>query len=570
MPGKKIVIIGGIAVGPKVASRVRRLDPEAEITIIEKNDLFSYAGCGLPYYLSGQVSDFKDLMSTPAGVIRDVQFFKNVKNVKVEARTFAEEIDRENKVVKAVRLDTGERVEYPYDKLVLATGGKPQVPDIEGNDLEGVFKLRSILDGLEIKKWVDGSGEGNVAIIGAGLIGLEMAEAFIEKGHRVVLVELEEHILPKTLDVETALLLQRYLASRGVEIYTSTRVLSIAGDSSGMVQSVTTDRGEITVSGVLLAAGVRSENRLAREAGLQIGKHGGVAVNDRMETSDPDIYAGGDTVEVKHVISGEDAYLPMGSTANKQGRVIGDNICGTASTFPGVLGTMVMKILDFTVAKTGLTEAEARRAGFETVTALNPAPDRAHYYPGAKPIFLKGIADKKTGRLIGFQGIGPGDVAKRLDIAVTAISAGMGVKEIFNLDLGYAPPYSNALDNIINLASILENKIEGVGRGISPLAVREMMSNGDDLLLLDVRSPAEYNEMRIKDERVMLVPLGKLRSVLSELPRDKKMVAFCKTSLRGYEASTILKGGGVKDVAFMDGGLIMWPFEVDRSPLLEK
>lgn len=570
MSAKRVVIIGGVAVGPKVASRVRRLDHGADITVIEKNDLFSYAGCGLPYFLSGQVGDFKELMCTPVGVVRDVQFFKNVKNVRVESRTFAEDIDRNNKIVRAVKLETGEKVEYPYDKLVLATGGEPHVPDIAGNDLEGVFKLRSILDGLEIKKWIEKNITGSVAIIGAGLIGLEMAEAFLATGNKVTLVEMENHILPKNLDFDTALLLERYLRSRDVDIYTSTKVLSIEGDASGRVQKVKTDKGDIQCNGVLLAAGVRSKNRLASRAGLAVGKRGGIAVNEKMETSDPDIYAGGDSVEVKHIVSGKHCYYPMGSTANKQGRVIGNNICGISDVFPGVVGTVVMKILDFTVARTGLTESEARAAGFDTVTALNPAPDKAHYYPEAKPIFLKGIADRKTGRLIGFQGIGPGDVAKRLDIAVTAISAGMDVKGIFNLDLGYAPPYSNALDNIVNLASILENKMRGIGKGVSPLEVREMMNGNNDILMIDVRTPAEFNEMRIKSSRVKWIPLGKLRSCLSEIPKDKKVITFCKTSLRGYEASMILSGEGVSDVAFMDGGIIMWPFETDRSPVTER
>jgi rhodanese-related sulfurtransferase len=311
-----------------------------------------------------------------------------------------------------------------------------------------------------------------------------------------------------------------------------------------------------------MAVGVRPNDQLARNAGLEVHEKGGILVNEQMQTSDPDIYAGGDCVLCKHLISGQMVYVPLGSTANKHGRVIGTNLAGGKAAFPGILGTAVAKHCDFNIGCTGLTEKKARELGYNVVTTLSPAPDHAHYYPGAKVIFVKLVADADTRKVLGVQVVGPGEASKRVDVVATALSFGATIDDLATLDLGYAPPYSGALDNIIHAANIIRNKLDGIASTISPIEVKAKADAGEDFVLLDVRGPAEYQTMRIKDPRVKLVPLGKLRASLDELPKDAEIIPLCKISLRGYEAQRILQGAGFENVRFMDGGVVAWPYEI--------
>ena len=285
-------------------------------------------------------------------------------------------------------------------------------------------------------------------------------------------------------------------------------------------------------------------------------------MDERMKTSDPYIYACGDCCESVHIITGKKVLIPLGSTANKQGRVAGINAAGGDATFTGVLGTTILRVFDINVGKTGLTETDARLLGYDAETVLSPAPDRAHFFPGAKPINLKLVADRTNGKVLGLQAVGPGAVDKRVDTAVAAITFGATARQIAQLDLGYAPPFASAMDNLIVAADILKNKISGEARGISPLEVRKKMEAEEDIILLDVRTPAEHAEVRIRGAK--LVPLGMLREKLGELPRDKEIIAFCKLSLRGYEAQKILDAAGFTNVKFMDGGVLAWPFEYEK------
>jgi NADPH-dependent 2,4-dienoyl-CoA reductase/sulfur reductase-like enzyme/rhodanese-related sulfurtransferase len=557
-----VVVIGGVATGPKAAARLRRLDPEADITIVEKGEILSYAGCGMPYAISGDVEDFRSLYATPSGVPRDPQFFMNVKNIRVLDRTLAQSIDRKEKTVKILRLETGESGTLPYDKLVLATGGQPVDLPVEGTGLKQVFRLWKPEDALAIREAVISTNAKAAVIIGGGLIGVEMAEAFTRRGLDVTIVEMLPHLLPGLLDEEVAAYLTRYLRSQGVEILAGTRVTRIEGDNRGNVAKVIAGNSEIPADIVLISIGVRPDTILAREAGLLLGKTGGLAVNEYLQTSDPDIYAGGDCVENTHRLTGEKVFVPMGSTANKQGRIIADNIMGLREKFKGILGTAVVKILDYNVAKTGLTERQAREAGFDVVTALNPSMDSAHYYPTHKPMLLKLIADRKTGRLLGLQAVGPGETVKRADVLATALDFGATVEDLPSFDLGYAPSYSTAIDIAAHAANILRNKISGIAKALPSSEVKRKIERGEDFIWLDVRSPAEHREKRIEDPRIRLIPLGMLRQRLHELPRDGEIITFCKISLRGYEAQTILNGAGYKDVTFMDGGIDAWPYEV--------
>lgn len=555
----KVVVIGGVAAGPKTASRIRRLCGDAEVTVVEKGEFLSYAGCGLPYYISGMVKDQNELMATPVGTVRDSVFFRNVKDVHVMNHTEATAIDRKNKTV-AIRDADGGTQQLEYDKLVLATGAASFIPPIPGVGLKNIFNLKDIHDADAIKDTLAEHKALNAVIVGGGLIGVEVAEAFHEMGCRITIIEFLPHILPM-MDPEMAALVEGHFEAKGVKIQTGTRVTEFTG--ADRVEKVVTDRGDFPADLVIMAVGIRPATQLAVDAGLDIGPTRAIAVNEQMQTSDPDIYAVGDCAEKKNIVTGKPCYVPLGSTANKEGRVAANAICGRNDAFPGVLGSAICKIFNFSVARTGLGEREAREAGYDVVTCLAPAPDKPHFMPSAKPLFLKLMADRKTRKLLGAQATGPGNADRRIDIVATALSAGMTVDQLAHLDLSYAPPFSPAVDNILVAANILRNKIDGDMDGITPVDVLAMRESGADFTLLDVRSPAEDGQMRI--EGSVNIPLGTVRKRMGELDRNKPVVAFCKISLRGYEAALILKQAGFTDVKVMDGGILMWPGRLIRG-----
>ena len=396
----------------------------------------------------------------------------------------------------------------------------------------------------------------DVVIVGGGLIGVEVTEALVAKGCRVTVVEMLPQILTM-LDWEMAKLVEQHMESYGVKALTDTKVTEIEGKA--YVTGVVTDRGAISADMVVMAVGVRPNVDLAKIAGLEIGETGAIRVDEHMRTSDPNVYACGDCVECKNLITDKPCFVPLGSTANKQGRVAAINICGGQDSFPGVLGSSVCKVFDFCVARTGLTEADARRQEFDVESVLTPAPDKAHYMPTAKTLMLKLVVDRQNRRLLGAQAIGPGDGSKRIDVAAVAISAGMTVDQLAKADLCYAPPYSPAMDNIITASDVARNKLNGDMVGISPMEIHKMQDNGEDFVLLDVRSPAELDEVRLPGS--VNIPLGALRKRLDELDKEKETAVFCKISLRGYEAALILKAAGFEKVKVMDGGVVMWPYD---------
>ncbi len=556
----KVVVVGGVAAGPKVASKIVRLNPDATVTIIEKGEFLSYAGCGLPYYVSGVVKEQAELMCTPVGVVRDSVFFQKVKNVRVLNHTEATMVDRSGKRVQ-VRGREGAESWLDYDKLVLATGGNPVVPPLPNIELDNIFTLHGVHDAEGIKTLLSQDKARDVVIVGGGLIGLEATEALVEKGCRVTVVEMLPQILGM-LDWEIAKLVEQHLESHGVKVLTGTKVESFKGN--GKVEQAVTDRGKLSADMVVVAIGVRPNVKLARDAKLEIGTTGAIKVDRHMRTSDPDIYAAGDCVECVDLLTSKPCYVPLGSTANKQGRVAANSICGRADAFPGVLGSTVCKVFDYCVARTGLSEATARKLGYDVVTAMAPAPDKAHFMPAAQPLLLKLVADKNSRRLFGAQATGPGTGDKRIDVAAMAITGEMTVDQLANADLCYAPPYAPAMDNIITAANVARNKLDGHMVGVSPVEVHRMIQEGVDFVFLDVRSPGEYEQVRLPG--ATLIPLGALRGRLDELPKAKDIVAFCKISLRGYEAALILKAAGFDQVRVMDGGIAMWPFEKSSGP----
>lgn len=559
---KKILIIGGVATGPKAASRARRCDPDAEITIVEQGDYISYAGCGLPYSISGIIKESHDLMSTGAGILRDASYFKNTKNINVFIGTRAEFIDRKNKTVHTTDLSTGKHMKMPYDKLVIATGAITPVPNIKGINLKNIFKLRTPQDAIEIREIVSQGKIKNAVIIGAGFIGLETAEALASHKLNITVIEMLDNVLPRVLDSDMAMLVSNYLMEMGVEIKTNCRVIEFGENNDGAVKTVITEKESIDADIAILTTGVAPNVKLAVDAGLKIGETGAIEVNQFLQTSDPDIYAGGDCVENTNLLNKRKTYLPLGSVANRHGRIIGDNITGGNEIFPGVLGTCIVKILEINVGKTGLNVKEAESSGYDIETILIPQHDKAHYYPGHKLIITKLIVDKKDEKIIGAQIIGPGDVSKRIDIIATAINFEAKLEDLSSIDLSYAPPYSSAIDPLIHAVNAMRNKLSGKTKSINPVSLMDKIKSLDDILLLDVRTPGEFNQAHIEAKNVKLLPLEKLQDEGGDLSKENEIVTYCALGPRSYEAQVFLESKGFKNVKFLEGGIRTWPFDI--------
>lgn len=555
----RVVVIGGVAAGPKIAAKIMRLNPNAQVTLVDKGELLSYAGCGLPYFISGDVKKEAELTATPIGVPRDCGYFRTVKNFDARTRTEALEIDRAGKRVRARNLDNGTESWLEYDRLAIATGASVVIPPIPGVELPGVFALKTVEDSVALKERADRGQLKEVVIAGGGLIGLESAEAFAARGAKVTIVEMLPQILGP-LDWEMAKLVEKHLADKGVRLMLETPVESIEGN--GKVEAVVAGGQRLPADTVLISVGVRPNAELAKNAGLDLGPTGAIQVDEYMRTSDPDIYAAGDCVEVAGLVSGKPEFIPLGSTANKQGRVAAINICGGGDRFPALPGSTVCKVFDYAVGFTGLSERAAREQRLDVVTCLIIGPDKADYYPTKKTIMLKMVANRATRKLLGLQAIGAGVADKRIDVAATAIAAGMTVDQVAHLDLCYAPPYSPAMDIIITAANVIRNKIDGQMDGLPPMAVKEKIDAGENFVLLDVRSPSEFKKARIGGS--VNIPLGTLRERHGELPRDKEIVTYCGSSLRAYEAALILRAAGFDRVRVLDGSIGMWPFEVEK------
>ncbi len=554
----KVLIIGGVATGPKTAARLSRLRPNAEITVVERQDVVSYAGCGMPFYIEDVIEEWSSLLG--GKTIRDAEYFKANMGFTVLDRTEAVRIDRDAKTVTVEDLRSREKREIPYDKLVLATGASPIVPRMDGIDIEGVHRLYNPHDARAIKDAVDRGAE-RVAVIGGGLIGIETCGAFVARGCEVTILEMMPRLVPSLLDTEMALLLENYLKENGVKVVKGSPVTRIHGDEAGRAAAVeTADGARVEADVVIMAIGVRPNTELAADAGLALGPTGAIAVNEHMQTSDPDIYAGGDCVECTHLITGEKVYAPLGSTANKHGRVIADNIHGIPTGFPGVNGTAVFKVLDYHCGTTGLTEEKTRENGYDAVTAICPRNDYSGYIPGAEHTVIKLVADRESCRLLGCQVAGEGDGIKRIDVAATAMKFGANLKDLADIDLGYAPAYSTAIDALAHTANVLRNEIQGISHGVGPLELKEMLDGDTDFVLLDVRSHGEYAAQTLRDPRTVHIPVDELRRRYTELPRDKEIVAFCLIGVRAYRAESILRGLGFRDVKYLEGSLKAWPF----------
>jgi len=538
--GKKILIVGGVAGGASAAARLRRLDESSEIIMFERGEYISFANCGLPYYIGGVIQERSAL------VVQTVEATQ--KKFNIDIRNFSEvvKIDREKKSVQVKNLNTGELYDESYDILILSPGASPVKPPIPGIEkAENLFTLRNIPDTDAIKSCVDEQKPKNAVVIGAGFIGLEMAENLHAKGVHVTIVEMLDQVMAP-IDFEMASILHGHIRDKGVELILSDGVKSFEDNGKKVVLN---SGKEINTDMIILSIGIRPENQLAVAAGLEIGERGGIKVDEYLKTSDESIYAIGDAIEVKDYVSGFPTLVPLAWPANRQGRSVADNIYGKNVKYKGTLGTSVAKVFDMTVASTGNNEKTLKRIGPEyRVVHIHPGA-HAGYYPGAFPVSLKMTFDPKTGKIYGVQGVGYAGVEKRIDVVATAIKGGLTVFDLQELELAYAPPYSSAKDPVNMLGYVASNIVEGSSNSVQWHEIDALVSNG--ALLIDVSEPHERDMGIIKGS--VGIPLGQLRNRLSEIPKDKPVYVMCRVGLRGYLAERILKQNGYEAIN-LDGG----------------
>ena len=560
----KIIVIGGSAAGPKAAAKARRLNQNAEITLLQKDEDLSMASCGYPYYVGGTFNDRNMLVCTPTGVVRDPDFFKNAKDINAKTSVEVVSIDRKNHTLISKNLKDGTEEVHQYDKLVICTGSNPKKPPIDGINLDGVTTLKSMSDADYLRKIRDEKKVKKAVVIGGGLIGIETCEALQLAGISVTVVELLPQIMT-FLDLELAKIVENHIRSKSVNVITGNGIAAFLGENEKLTHVKLQNGTELPCELAVVAMGVQPNSKIAADAGLSIGDTGAISVNEFLQTSDSDIYAAGDCIEVKNILTGKYTYAPLGDLANLQGRVVGENITqGNKAVFPGTIQTSICKIFDFTAGSTGISETAAKKLDYDIETVITASPDKPGFMGGLL-LVSKLIVQKTTGEVIGYQCVGPGDVSKQIATAALAIKGNLKFSDIGNLDLPYAPPFSLAVDHFIVSAHVMENKIKGRMTGISAKEVMEKINNEEKPFILDARGPDEYEEMRLGIGEV-LIPLGMLRKRLQELPSDKNMeiICYCKISLRGYEAALILQTNGWKNVKVMEGGIMAWPYNREK------
>ena len=538
----KVLIVGGVAGGATAAARIRRLDETAEITVFERSGYISYANCGLPYYIGGVITDPEELtLQTPES------FFSRFRiNMKVHHEVTA--IHPNQKTISVRNLETGEEFEESYDKLLLSPGAKPTQPRLPGVGIKKVFTLRTVEDTFHIKEYINKNQPKSAVLAGGGFIGLELAENLKELGMDVTIVQRPKQLM-NPFDADMASFIHSEMRKHGVKLALGHTVEGFE-EKDGGIDILLKDEMPLHADMVVLAIGVTPDTHLAKEAGLELGIKGSIVVNDRMETSVPDIYAAGDAVQVKHYVTGQEALISLAGPANKQGRIIADNICGGDSRYPGSQGSSVIKVFDMTAATTGMNETNARKAGLDVDTVILSPMSHASYYPGGKVMTMKVVFEKETYRLLGAQIVGYEGVDKRIDVLATAIHAGMKATELKDLDLAYAPPYSSAKDPV-NMAGFM---IDNISKGILKqwhLEEVDLLPRDGSVTLLDVRTVREYGNGHI--EGFKNIPVDELRERLDEIEKDKPVYVICQSGLRSYIGTRILEGNGYKAYNFSGG-----------------
>ncbi|MDD5723009.1 MAG: FAD-dependent oxidoreductase [Syntrophales bacterium] len=562
---KKLIVVGGSAAGPKAAAKARRIDYHADIVILQKDPDLSMASCGYPYYVGGYFDDRNMLLCTPTGVTRDPLFYLNAKGIEARTSTEVTAIDRKNKSVSCTNLVTGKTETLAYDRLVIATGSVPKMPPIPGTNLDGVTTLQSMRDADFLRRVRDEGKIKKAVVIGGGLIGIETCEALQLAGIDITVIELLPQLLT-FLDWELAKLVENHVRSKSANVITDNGIVEFLGKDGKLTGVKLQNGAELECELAVVAIGVVPNVRLAKGAGLKIGERGGIEVNEYMQTSDENIYAVGDCVESLNRITGKKVLAPYGDLANLQGRVAGENAAaGNSAVFPGTIQTGICKVFDFAAGSTGLSETVANKLDYrDIITVINASPDKPGFMEG-KLLVTKLVADRKSGKVLGAQCVGPGNVSKQIAQWAMAIQGNLSVEDVINADLPYAPPFSLAIDHFIATAHIMQNKMKGRMKGLSVVQVKKKLENRETPFILDTRGPDEYEEMRLGIGEA-LIPLGALRKRLNELPEDKEreIICFCKISLRGYEAALVLEANGWKNVKVMEGGIMAWPYPREK------
>ena len=538
----KVVIVGGVAGGATAAARIRRLDEQAKVIVFERSGYISYANCGLPYYIGGVIEDPEDLtLQTPES------FWKRFR-IQMKVRHEVTAIHPDRKTVSVRNLETGEDFEEAYDQLLLSPGAKPVWPELPGMGSERLFTLRTVEDTFRIKEFINQNRPKSAVMVGGGFIGLEMAENLRQLGMEVTIVQRPRQLM-NPFDPDMAAFIHNEVRKHGVKLMLGHSLEGFREKNSGL-EVLLRDGVSVSADMVILAIGVTPESTLAKKAGLALGIKGSILVNDRMQTSAPDIYAVGDAVQVKHFVTGADSLIPLAGPANKQGRIAADNICGGDSRYLGSQGSSVIKVFDMTAATTGINEGSAKKAGLHVDKVILSPMSHAGYYPGGKMMTMKIIFEKETYRLLGAQIIGYEGVDKRIDVLATAIHAGLKGNQLKDLDLAYAPPYSSAKDPV-NMAGFM---IDNLARGQLKqwhLADEEKLPRDGSVILLDTRTAAEYNRGHVAGFRN--IPVDELRERIGELEPGKPVYVICQSGLRSYIASRILAGSEYETYNFSGG-----------------
>lgn len=555
---KKIVIVGGVAGGATAAARIRRLDENAQITVFERSGYVSYANCGLPYYIGGAIEDEEELtLQTPES------FFKRFR-IDVRVHHEVVSIDRAKKSVAVKNLETGETFKESYDKLILSPGARPIVPPLEGVNDPLVFSLRTVEDTLKIHSFIEKNNPKSAVIVGGGFIGVELAENLCELGTRVTIVDMQPQLMNQ-LDGDMAAFIHAKMRAKGIDLLLE-RGVSAFRSNGKTIETVLGEGESVSADMAVIAVGVAPDTKLAKDAGLELGIRGSILVNEQMQTSDDDIYAVGDAVQVKHFVTGEPSLIALAGPANKQGRIAADNICGIESDFDGSQGSSVIKVFDMTAATTGINEKTAKALGIDYEKVFLSPANHAGYYPGGKVMTMKVLFERGRDKLLGAQIVGFDGVDKRIDVIATAIRAGMKASELKRLDLAYAPPYSSAKDPVNMAGFMIENINKGIVKQFHWHEVEALASDGS-VILLDVRTTSEYDRGHI--EGFINIPVDELRERINELEAGKKVYIMCQSALRSYIGYRILAQNGF-DCVNLAGGYRLYQTVMQDKLAAEK
>lgn len=557
---QNILIIGGVALGPKAACRCKRLMPDANITLIDENSFISYGGCGIPYYMSGEVTTIDALRSTPYNTIRDATFFAEMKGVTVRTQTRALSIDRAAKtlLVHDLVADTQERL--PYDQLVLATGASPRIPAVEGHDLEGVYAVTKLEAAQAIRKDCEAGKVSKAVIVGAGFIGLECVVSLADMwGVECTVVEMVDQALPGALSATLGHMVRHDLESHKVHLFTGEQVIRLEGEN-GRVARVITNQRTLEAQVVIFAAGFIPNGRLALEAGLDVAPFGGVLVNERMQTSDPSIYCGGDAVAMRNLVTGKVGYLPLGSLANRQGRIIGTNLAGGNARLAGYVGTWAVKLFGMSFCGVGLTVERARSEGFDAIGVSVEQLDRAHFYPEKFMMSLELVVERGTRRVLGAQGacVNSDSLKARIDaIAAVLQFSRPTLDDISNLEVSYSPPFASAMDVVNTVANVADNVL--AGRFI-PLTAEEHIGYWhdrahNDLFFIDARPLGASKAIQDAYPEWHAIPLEEIEKRIGEIPTDRPVALVCNTGLRAYDCQLRLARHGITNTTNVMGGM---------------